>query len=640
MPTHPGSSLGLRVAWTRPGRANHSAALATPRRVRSTAAGRRAPSIALFCFVVLLSRSSFAWNPTFAPVACSATNWTNVPFSFNVGGANASSGYDPNWEAPAARWPTMHPSEYDSSLSFSTSIAANQYVANMGFEVTHFGTVPGHDSLSYGSGPAWSNVDGTPACNFFDSQANGGFGTGKLILPPYANAVSPGLFGQSSVPFFLSGDIPNSALPIWYETCTPVPPGGGDPSLQGNPMTLSFNSQIPFSGSSYIHDTGISIDQLRVACYAALPHGAPLAFAPLRPGFKASGVLLGANDTVYFTMPGPSGNDVHTTFTIWPNSPTNNSDEYGMYVSCNAAPTATSWQWGVSDAVPGPDNFMEIPANQCTNGTYYIAINDISNNTHGPTVFNIVGAMHKNYWHRNLSVGYDFANATAQDLSDMKDAAVRGAKAWFGASMGTVYIEQIDFYDNQSSNECSIGPFQLLDVCMKHCNDSYALLSRVWNSCDTDTWGSSYGPYQRTPKTLAHELSHAKFGSNLFGVPNIHDEYYGGACFTPTGMPGKGICDQCTHSIMDHQRPWDLNAYCTEFDHGQENDAPLTVHVNCGNLPAGGSCRSVWNHLGNDMPPEMIPTTGNASNVNYMPINFHSDVRVGAGRFAAIVDHH
>jgi len=621
---------------------------------------------------LLLAPTASAQAQTFAPIMCpvcpataggpanptgaAEPGMTFVPYSFAIGHPNnflSAAGAYAQQQPPVYEAVTENRQQdtYTSHTNLTETIAANANVNHMLFRLRgtsdghHFQTEPGTDGLLF--------MPGFPP------------GAGTYVNPngtTYPMTNPNILYG-----YLISGEPRDGDLPYWYD-----PGEGHQVSLQDYPLVLDFVTGT----DTWTHNAGFDVDGLELCC------GAGTQFIPqsIFPGTKAQGVLLGTNDTVFFTMEGPSDTDAHTTFAIWSAAPANNIDQYGIYVWCNGNiwnPTPpNTFQWAASDANPQDktSNLIHIDGNQCTNGVYTIAVNDNVNFTGTPTVFNILGSLHSSSKHYgSVSVGVNYglpaASPTYPDggVAAVSTALTQAARAWFGASSGTMYIEQWDFNTTTGtfSGQCVCnGGF--CDVCFKNCDQSSAFMGMVWSACK-DVWAYPNSDpaapalpcdnYRCNAKTLVHELTHAKEGQSLAFWDAIAEEYSGGTC------AGGMICEWCGHTIMSDSFQEGRNTYCTFGDHTTDGTFTNPFDVCDGSILDGWFClnhfyppffqcdpmwclqHSNWTSLLNQPIPSFGPgripaaPTGTPHDTNFGPYDFHEAIHNGTWRLGAVVVH-
>jgi hypothetical protein len=211
----------------------------------------------------------------FAPINCSASTWTNVAFTYQVGGGSGV------WELPTD---PANPSNYINNLYSRRWIIGNQYIADVQIEFDGFSTEAGHDFFSYNrvgygtislsgtfSTPSWktANVPGlslqdSPLYTIFNSDSvntSTGFSiaAAKVICGVQDNNVGGGLRENDRNCGILLGqnDTVYTSYHPWNNTnditvaLWPNAPGVNDIDLYVRCDALPTVTQYDYAGLSY-----------------------------------------------------------------------------------------------------------------------------------------------------------------------------------------------------------------------------------------------------------------------------------------------------------------------------------------------------------------------------------------------------
>ena len=133
--------------------------------------------------------------------------------------------------------------------------------------------------------------------------------------------------------------------------------------------------------------------------------------------------------------------------------------------------------------------------------------------------------------------------ATAQEVTDAKDALRKGARFLYGGTEGAEVIHTIKVHDTANCDGLAGGSAML------------CILPDQEEPPGTQQSDTIYivGPHLKKPRVYAHEWGHHFW--------NLGDEYGGG--------------EQCTHSIMGNQ--WKTNNFCSPHDHAETQPPPLST---------------------------------------------------------------
>jgi hypothetical protein len=440
---------------------------------------RRASRLALVIGVLLVARGASASFTPVVPATCPAT--TEVNWSYNLSAAGQCTGagcpQDAGWMIPAN--PNL-PTEYTNSVQNFTLVAGNEYINQFGFRINTFETEPNYDFLT-----VWNS-------------------TSTISLTGGANWGNP-IQGWRDLP----------------ATHT---------SLPTDSTAILFNSDYSVS------QAGIFLDRARV-CTNNPGMALQNAERAIGPVFRTSGVLLGTNDVVYFTVPvgsmksGDSCSSAHDTFALW-GDPTPGND-FDLYVRCGAQPTPLQYDYrGFSSDT---QEFVHATTASCPCGSqWHIAVHAF----HGSGWFNLVNHKHYASEHRgDAGVNVECGPVTSDVIAQYQQQMSIGFKHFFGANEGARYWDSITLHNAPGG-----GGIQI-DACPFDCTTGRPhsdVCSSGLTCLFTDCFVQLYCNWFDGP-TLSHELGHH--------INCLQDEY----------EDSQGT--ECGHSIMGSQFLTNTN-YC------------------------------------------------------------------------------
>ena len=152
---------------------------------------------------------------------------------------------------------------------------------------------------------------------------------------------------------FLRLQLPDRRLLGWFRLAETSPAihtigSAGPQGLQarGTGCTLAMTRFRKFPAISSLRamrlrNSRTQIDGLRL-CARDSKQGSSIT-SYLRPNRRETGVLLGANDTVYFQIIPVQG--THQTIALWGDYPNDIGMDFDLYVRCGLPPTPTEWDF-------------------------------------------------------------------------------------------------------------------------------------------------------------------------------------------------------------------------------------------------------------------------------------------------------
>ncbi len=413
----------------------------------------------------------------------------------------------------------------------------------------------------------------------------------------------------SAVSFTLDVNIHSSdTLIFWGPNETQTFSGGG---LMSNVTTTAFTRNAGFPGwygsfsvntDSSLPSVGFKIASLNVSCSPEGP--APAAF-PASVHEKNVGFLTQTSDTVYYSYPPPptdpgTGSPFHLHVALNHNAPASSqvNFDFDLYARCGALPTASAYDYvGYSGT---PQEFLDITT-PCTS-TWFFAVNSYS----GKGVFDL-----------NIGEGGDLVKCIGFPVSaayptarkqQIADQIVADSRAFYGATLGGLFVNRLIFIDGDLSSTCVPYPGQaarpidavISDACSgsqtaPNAGQMTFAIPKNPAFCSGNQWDAN------RPYVFPHELGH-----NLFQFP---DEY----------QPGGDVCG---HSLMGFPTPLGAISLCSLYNHAKD---PPGVYVDPGTnaqstTPFGNGV-SMWQKAAANYYGRHINMTVDASgNPRMMPV--------------------
>jgi hypothetical protein len=423
-----------------------------------------------------------------APATCPAQ--TEVNWNYNVGNVGTGTWMVANDE--------NDPSVYANNLNYITEVTANELVNGIGFRFQSFGIEKNFD--------------------FFNLYAFQG---------PNQNLVEVS---------------ETDTLPANTWVDMHVPTAIGAPL---NDVLLQFTTDYSNGGP------GIAIDRARVCTDNPWR---PLTYqgTNVGAGERYTGVLLGTNDVVRFTMPvgstksGDTCTKAHDTFALI--GDTSPGNDFDLYVRCGADPTPTQWDFRGFSSLP--QEYIHATNVTCPCGSsWHVAVHSFN----GSGFFNFYNHKHYASEHRSNLTASVLCNAPSAQVNQYQSELTRGMRYFYGTNEGTRFWDNYTLTNNNLINNsdiwyyCSNGrPSSDL------CGPGPGSWLCSFEQCQVYMYQDWFDG-----ATLTHEISHH--------VNCIAEEYADG--------DGAGTV-QCGHSVMASQ--WFQNTnycYCNNQPSGQNKCA-------------------------------------------------------------------
>ena len=312
-----------------------------------------------------------------------------------------------------------------------------------------------------------------------------------------------------SADFFRYGSYPS---PITSETGN-APVGWrstSSTSLQAKPSFLQIDTDFS------VTLTGVSVSTARVCCDSG--SGDDSSFVVPVDGSRVSGVLLATHDVVFLKGNPYGGEDLAVALS---DTQMSGGHDFDLYARCGIRPTTSAFYAAGTSA----DNseFLHLPSSACVSPSqWFFAIYSYT----GQGVFELAVTRHKVAKHLAvLRAGTNFTGATPAQMQNFAALLLAAMKYWYALSKGTIYLSQIDLYNN---GNCVTGcGGQACQVCFVLGTGGVCQGGRV-DLGPPEFYGD--GTIVRG-RTLAHEWGHC--------LASLPDEY-----------EYIGFLKQCGHTIM------------------------------------------------------------------------------------------
>jgi hypothetical protein len=281
-------------------------------------------------------------------------------------------------------------------------------------------------------------------------------------------------------------------------------------SLQGDPGLLRWDTDLSVQKPGFNYDAVSTCSQSSQTTVDTA--------TGYFVGGRVNGVLRGQNDVVYLRSGNFAGID-HLAITLRRMAAVGDLD---LYARCGSLPTPTNFDYRSFSG--DTEEFLDVT---CTTSTIYIAVHAYS----GGGSFALNLDPHWTSSHKTLKAGTDTVfNGT--DFNAIWFGLQKGARYTFGATDGTLIIDQIDLYNSGDCNNCGGS---VCNVCAMNATGR-SNADKVCTSASSpgrvfqkrNAWGA--------PEVWAHEWGHA-----LYCCGDEYDE----------PMPNV-TRSQCGHSIMAH----------------------------------------------------------------------------------------